>query len=125
MHMQKEELMLFPFIRRMELSSKNGASLPNSPFGPVSNPIDPNKLTRTGTFMTDLLSENTLNYTKKINNHDFGALLGFTAQKVNNEANTIVATGFPDEEILSFNMASTLILDSPALPGTTSYYYTE
>ncbi len=86
---------------------------------------DPNKLTRTGTFMTDLLSENTLNYTKKINNHDFGALLGFTAQKVNNEANTIVATGFPDEEILSFNMASTLILDSPALPGTTSYYYTE
>lgn len=39
MHMQKEELMLFPFIRRMELSSKNGASLPKSPFGPVSNPI--------------------------------------------------------------------------------------
>lgn len=39
MHMQKEELMLFPYIRRMELSSKNGAPLPNSPFGPVSNPI--------------------------------------------------------------------------------------
>ncbi|OFX49991.1 MAG: iron-sulfur cluster repair di-iron protein [Bacteroidetes bacterium GWB2_41_8] len=39
MHMQKEELMLFPFIRRLELSSKNGAALPNSPFGPVSNPI--------------------------------------------------------------------------------------
>ena len=39
MHMQKEELMLFPFIRRLELSSKNGAPLPNSPFGPVSNPI--------------------------------------------------------------------------------------
>jgi len=39
MHMQKEELMLFPFIRRLELSSKNGAPLPHSPFGPVSNPI--------------------------------------------------------------------------------------
>ncbi len=39
MHMQKEELMLFPFIRRLELSSKNGTSLPHSPFGPVSNPI--------------------------------------------------------------------------------------
>ncbi len=39
MHMQKEELMLFPFIQRLELSSKNGASLPNSPFGSVSNPI--------------------------------------------------------------------------------------
>jgi regulator of cell morphogenesis and NO signaling len=39
MHMQKEELMLFPFIRRLELSSKNGTPLPSSPFGPVSNPI--------------------------------------------------------------------------------------
>jgi regulator of cell morphogenesis and NO signaling len=39
MHMQKEELMLFPFIRRMELSSVNGSPLPHSPFGPVSNPI--------------------------------------------------------------------------------------
>ncbi len=86
---------------------------------------DPNKLTRTGTFLTDLLSENTLNYTKKVSNHDFGALLGFTAQKIDNKSNTMVATGFPDEEILSYNMASTLILDSPALPGTTSYYYTE
>ena len=86
---------------------------------------DPNKLIRTGTFNTDLLTENTLNYTKKISNHDFGALVGLTAQKIDNESNTIVATGFPDEEILSFNMASTLILDSPDLPGTTSYYYTE
>ena len=37
--MQKEELMLFPFIRRLEISSKDGTSLPHSPFGPVSNPI--------------------------------------------------------------------------------------
>ena len=39
MHMQKEELMLFPFIRRLELSSVNGSPLPQSPFGSVSNPI--------------------------------------------------------------------------------------
>lgn len=39
MHMQKEELMLFPFIRRLELSSVNGTPLPQSPFGSVSNPI--------------------------------------------------------------------------------------
>lgn len=39
MHMQKEELMLFPFIRRLEISSGNGAPLPQSPFGSVSNPI--------------------------------------------------------------------------------------
>lgn len=39
MHMQKEELMLFPFIRKMELAWKNGSSLPKSLFGSVSNPI--------------------------------------------------------------------------------------
>ena len=39
MHMQKEELMLFPFIRRLEISFGNGSPLPQSPFGPVSNPI--------------------------------------------------------------------------------------
>lgn len=39
MHMQKEELMLFPFIRRMEISSGNDTPLPQSPFGSVSNPI--------------------------------------------------------------------------------------
>lgn len=39
MHMQKEELMLFPFIRRLEISFGNGSPLPHSPFGSVSNPI--------------------------------------------------------------------------------------
>lgn len=39
MHMQKEELMLFPFIRRLEISSVNDSPLPQSPFGSVSNPI--------------------------------------------------------------------------------------
>ena len=39
MHLQKEELMLFPFIAKMELAFRNGAARPQSPFGPVSNPI--------------------------------------------------------------------------------------
>ncbi|BBE20147.1 nitric oxide-dependent regulator DnrN or NorA [Aquipluma nitroreducens] len=39
MHMQKEELMLFPFIRRLEISSGDDTPLPQSPFGSVSNPI--------------------------------------------------------------------------------------
>ena len=39
MHMQKEELMLFPFIKRLELARKNNTPLPGSPFGSVSNPI--------------------------------------------------------------------------------------
>lgn len=39
MHMQKEELMLFPYIQRLEKAYINKDGLPGSPFGPVSNPI--------------------------------------------------------------------------------------
>ncbi len=39
MHMQKEELMLFPFIRRLEKAKKENTPLPSSPFGSVENPI--------------------------------------------------------------------------------------
>lgn len=85
----------------------------------------PNSLTRQTTFHTDLLSENTLNYNKKIGDHEIGGLLGFTMQRTENKYNAIVGTNFPDEEMLSFNLASALLLDSPALPGTTSFYYSE
>lgn len=85
----------------------------------------PNSLTRQTTLHTDLLSENTFDYSKKIGNHEIGALAGFTMQKTNNNYNAIVATNFPDEEMLSLNLASQLLLNSPTLPGTTSYYYSE
>lgn len=85
----------------------------------------PNQLTRQTTLHTELLSENTLNYTKKIGDHDFSALAGFTIQQTGNRYNQIVATGFPDEQMLSFNLASALIMDSPSINGTTSFYYTE
>lgn len=39
MHMQKEELMLFPYIKRLEAAVKTKSSLPKSPFGSVVNPI--------------------------------------------------------------------------------------
>jgi regulator of cell morphogenesis and NO signaling len=39
MHMQKEELMLFPYIKRLELAQASSSSVPKSPFGSVSNPI--------------------------------------------------------------------------------------
>lgn len=39
LHMQKEELMLFPFIRRLELSSGKDEPHPQAPFGSISNPI--------------------------------------------------------------------------------------
>lgn len=38
-HMQKEELMLFPFIKRLELAGESKSPFPKSPFGSVSNPI--------------------------------------------------------------------------------------
>jgi hypothetical protein len=42
---------------------------------------NPNSLTRQLTTHRELLSENTLNYNKKISNHEFDALLGFTMQQ--------------------------------------------
>lgn len=82
----------------------------------------PNKLTREMTLYTDLLSENILNYKKTINEHDFGGMLGFTAQKVSNQFNRIVGTGFPDEERLSFNMASDFLKNTSSTAGITSFY---
>lgn len=40
MHMQKEEIMLFPYIQQLESAKKENTSLPPSPFGSVSNPIE-------------------------------------------------------------------------------------
>ena len=91
----------------------------------------PNTLTRQMTFHTELLTENTLNYNKKIGDHSFTGLLGATYQQTSNKYNQIVATGFPDEQILSYNYATSLIMDvpatstTPAIPGVTSLYYTE
>ena len=38
-HMQKEELILFPFIKQMVKSNKEGIPMPTPPFGTVNNPI--------------------------------------------------------------------------------------
>ncbi|SHJ89265.1 regulator of cell morphogenesis and NO signaling [Tangfeifania diversioriginum] len=38
-HMQKEELMLFPFVKKMERAHNEHKPLPKSPFGGVANPI--------------------------------------------------------------------------------------
>lgn len=39
MHMQKEEIMLFPYIRKMEGAKREGTPVGRSPFGSVTNPI--------------------------------------------------------------------------------------
>jgi len=80
-------------------------------------------LTRQLSTRAELLSENTLTYKNKWGAHELEGLLGFTAQKSFYRYNQIVATNFPDEMILSLNLASQLVLDSPSIPGTTSFYY--
>ncbi|HRZ96821.1 MAG TPA: TonB-dependent receptor [Paludibacter sp.] len=86
---------------------------------------NPNMLTRQMTLRTELLSENILSYDLKTGSHEINALAGVTFQTKKNKYNAMVATSFPDEEMLSFNLASQLILDSPTIPGTTSFYYSE
>ncbi|MDM7922854.1 MAG: iron-sulfur cluster repair di-iron protein [Pyrinomonadaceae bacterium] len=38
-HLEKEELVLFPYIRRMEQNVRNGLGVPAAPFGTVMNPV--------------------------------------------------------------------------------------
>lgn len=40
MHMKKEELMLFPYIKKIHESIENKTSLSSAPFGSVQNPIE-------------------------------------------------------------------------------------
>lgn len=39
-HMKKEELILFPFIRKLESAKKDGKKVASPQFGSVSNPVD-------------------------------------------------------------------------------------
>lgn len=82
-----------------------------------------NQLSREMTVFSDLLMENILSYDKSIGDHEINAILGFTAQQTNNKFNKIVAQGFPDEERMSFNMASVFVKEG--VNGTYSYYYPE
>ncbi|MCB8993991.1 MAG: TonB-dependent receptor [Bacteroidales bacterium] len=85
----------------------------------------PNTLTRQMTLYTDLLSENILTYDKSLGDHEINVLGGYTLQKSSNNYNQMVATGFPDEERLSFNMASELLKNTGSVDGVTSFYTTE
>ena len=38
-HMAKEEKMLFPYIKKMNIAYKNTLEMPVPPFGSVDNPI--------------------------------------------------------------------------------------
>jgi len=40
LHMKKEELMLFPFIRKITMASVSGARIAAPPFGSIANPVN-------------------------------------------------------------------------------------
>lgn len=40
MHMNKEEMMLFPYIKQLAEAKKNGSKIAPSPFGSIQNPIN-------------------------------------------------------------------------------------
>ena len=54
----------------------------------------------------DLLSENTLNYTKTISNHSINALLGYTAQTTKVTRNQTTGLDYPSDDIRTINNAS-------------------
>lgn len=59
----------------------------------------------------DLLSENTLNYTKTFGKHDVSGLLGYTANKVFTKTAGIKGTGFPTDYVNTINAATAITLD--------------
>lgn len=65
---------------------------------------------------TDLLSENTLNYTKTVNKNDFNILAGFTSQttKIQNQQTT--GNDFPSNDIRTLNSAAQI--DKTGTTGT-------
>lgn len=56
-------------------------------------------------FTMDLLSENTLTYTKKFKNHSLTALGGFTVQKVTTKIDQTTGLDFPSDDIKSLYTA--------------------
>ena len=54
----------------------------------------------------DILSENTLNYTKKIKSHDFTLLAGFTSQRTNINRDQTTGMNFPNDDIRTLNAAA-------------------
>ena len=58
--------------------------------------------------LIDLLSENTLNYTKQLNKHTLGALVGYTAQTTNTTLGRTAGLDYPSDDITTLNTALSL-----------------
>lgn len=60
----------------------------------------------------DLLSENTLNYTRQIGDHSFTALAGFTAQKTKITTERTTGLDYPSDNITTLNTALQIDLEN-------------
>lgn len=60
----------------------------------------------------DLLTENTLNYTKEYKKHSFNALAGFSAQKTEFYTSVFQGNNYPNENIRTFNSAGSITLSN-------------
>lgn len=61
---------------------------------------------------TNWIAENTLTYKKRIGDHSFQALGGFTLQKERSDASSISATGFPNDLVQTLNGATSITLNN-------------
>lgn len=61
---------------------------------------------------TNWIAENTLTYKKRIGDHSFQALGGFTLQKERSDASSISATGFPNDLVQTLNGATSITLSN-------------
>lgn len=59
-------------------------------------------------YMLNWLSENTLTYDKKLGEHSFTGLLGYTAQKQRDETMYVAATNFPNDLVHTLNAGTTV-----------------
>jgi TonB-linked SusC/RagA family outer membrane protein len=66
---------------------------------------DVNRGVYNNNLFVDLLSENTLNYTKQLDDHSFGVLVGYTAQVTNISQARTTGLDYPSDEITTLNTA--------------------
>ncbi|WP_187293437.1 TonB-dependent receptor [Dyadobacter fermentans] len=58
------------------------------------------------------VNENTANYTKEIGDHNFDALVGFTAQKFKQDNSAINGSNYPDDKVQTISAAGTITASS-------------
>lgn len=79
-------------------------------FASVPSALSAN-LFQTNSRYSSWVSENTANYTKEINHHNFDALIGYTVQKNRYDATTVSGSNFPDDRVQIINAA--LVKNNP------------